>query len=152
MQISQTALDGPQHIVGFSEAIEKEHAREQIQALWARAAAAGLLASGEAVYAVYYDYQDRLAEQYRVLVGVESFDSARPEWDKVALPRGTYAVFEARGEPPHVAGQCWRVVWTQWAQASQRSFRCDFERYEGPPQDACLKLHVGVVDAVVRDA
>jgi len=141
MQPKQNTRNETTRVVGYAATIDKETAHEQIGALWAKAATGGLLGSSP-TYGVYTDYEDRLAERYRVLVGVESEAEPAPDQEVVHLPAGRYAVFEAEGPPAEVAPSLWRHVWTRWK--GDRAFVTDWERYEGGPDAAKVALFVGL--------
>lgn len=131
-------------IVGCGGVIDKAQAPAQIGALWQRAVAAGVVRPDAPSYAVYTDYEDRLATRYRVVVGGESDAEAGPGQEVVEIPAGRFAVFEATGAPAEVAGQLWNCVWTQWSDRDRRSFAVDYERYVGSPDRAELSLFIGL--------
>ncbi len=131
-------------IVGCGGDIDKENAPEQIGALWQRAIAARIVRPGAPSYAVYTNYEDRLANRYRVVVGVESDAEPGPDQEVVHLPAQAYAVFEATGPAAEVAGQLWRHVWTAWGGGDRRAFDVDYERYVGGPEHAELSLFIGL--------
>ncbi|MCA9624036.1 MAG: GyrI-like domain-containing protein [Myxococcales bacterium] len=129
-------------IVGFGATIDKATAAEQIGALWQRVAMAGKLREGEPSYAAYLDYEDRLANRYRVVVGAASDAPVQEGEEEVILPAGDYAVFSAKGPAAVVAKEAWQQVWTK--SAEPRRFEVDFERYRGTPEASELELFVGV--------
>ena len=134
----------PIRLVGISGEIEKEQAPEQIGLLWQRAAAAGLLRPGQAAFAAYYGYRDRLANRYRVLVGIESDDDPEADQEALVIPAGAYATFEEEGPAIEAAQRLWRHVWTRWGQRDTRRFDIDLERHEGPLDHARVSLLIGV--------
>lgn len=132
----------PIRIVGYSARVEKARASEQIGALWQQAAQSGLFERAQATYGAYYAYEDRFANAYRVLVGVESDAEPAEGQDVVEVPPGDFAVFEDEGAPIEMARQMWQHVWTKWG--GTRQFAVDFERYEGGPDHAAVSLFIGV--------
>ena len=143
MEPTPETLSEPLRIVGFAAEIEKDQAPAQIGALWQKAAAAGLFREGAATYGVYYAYQDRLANRYRLLVGVRSDAPAGEGQEAVEVPSGDYAVFHGEGPASEVASRLWQGVWTTWSERGERSFRVDFERFRGSPDHTTLELFIG---------
>ena len=137
-------LKQPIRLVGLSSAIEKANAPQLIGELWQRAAAAGLLRPDQPAYAAYYDYQDRLANRYRVLVGVESESEPGAGQKALLVPVAAYASFEKEGPAIDAAQSLWRHVWTSWGQRGARRFDIDLERHEGTPAHARVTLLIGV--------
>jgi len=121
----------PTRLVGVTGAIEREKAAQQIGELWQRAVAAGLLRHGQPAHAAYYDYQDRLANRYRVLVGRETDDEPGTDQEVVFVRPGDYASFAEEGPAIDAAQGLWKQVWTRWAQRDKPRFDVDVERHEG---------------------
>jgi len=140
-QITERTLERPQRVVGFAADVTKLEASAIIGGLWQRAAAAGLFGGGADAYSVYFDYQDRLADRYRVLVGVASDDEPGEGQEAVTLPAGPFVVFTDRGASVAVATALWTSVWTTWSERERRSFDVDFERHA---DDAEVQLFLGV--------
>lgn len=134
----------PLRLVGVSSTVEKDTAPRQIGELWQRAAAAGLFRPDQPAYAAYYDYEDRLANRYRVLVGRACDDEPGPDQEVIELPAGDYARFGAEGPAIEVTQNLWREVWTRWAQRDRRRFDVDIECHEGGPEHAKVALLIGV--------
>ena len=144
MNIKQTTLTSTKRIVGYAAAVEKQHAPEQIGALWATAAASPLFATDSPKFSVYHEYEDKLASQYRVLVGVESDAPVPDGMTSVEVPAGDYAVAEATGAPAETAQALWTHVWTRWEGRSRRRFAVDFECHSGPPDATCVAVHLSM--------
>lgn len=86
---------------------------------------------GEAIYAVYHDYQGDHEQPYTLTIGcrVERADFAVPEgMDAVFVPEADYAVFAAQGEQPKSLMDTWQAVWKS---DLPRTYKCDVEIY-GP--------------------
>lgn len=137
-------LQQPLRLVGVSGMVEKDAAPQQIGELWQRAAAAGLLRPDRPAFAAYYDYEDRLANRYRVLIGLEGDDEPGPDQDVVELPAGDYARFGDEGPAVEVTQKLWRQVWTRWSERDRRRFDVDVERHEGGLDQAKVALLIGV--------
>ncbi len=146
MQTKTITLEQPLTVVGLSGEVEKPSAQQTIGALWGQAAQAGALSAPAPSYGVYSDYQDKLANRYRVTVGQPEAPASETT-RAVTLPAGEYVVFEDRGPGAEVAARLWRHVWTKWPERDRRTFDVDFERYEGSPDEATVSLYIGVTPA-----
>ncbi len=86
---------------------------------------------GEAIYAVYHDYEGDHESPYALTIGcrVEKIDETLPlDLDAAFVERGDYMIFAARGEQPKSLVETWQAIWKS---DIKRSFRTDVEVY-GP--------------------
>ncbi|MCA9548729.1 MAG: effector binding domain-containing protein [Myxococcales bacterium] len=144
--------DTPIRVLGYASWIDKARASQQIGALWGQASQAGLLHPDRPAFGVYFDYQDRLADRYRVLVGVESDATPVDGQETITIPAGRYARLTGEGRAAEVASTLWREVWTDGALGAQRSFGVDFERYVGGPEDSRVELMISSSSPAPRSA
>lgn len=113
-----------------------DKAAEDINALWQRffEQAVGEAIphkDGEAVYAVYHDYEGDHTKPYKLTIGcrVAKDDFSLPEeMDSVFVPQGNYQIFAATGEQPKALIETWGAIWKS---DLKRSYKCDLEIY-GP--------------------
>lgn len=145
MKIREEKLTEPVTITGVAATVDKPSAQQTIGALWGQAGQAGALSAPVPSYGVYTAYEDRLANRYRVVVGQPG--ASGDALEEVTLPAGDYVVFEDHGPTVEVTQRLWQHVWTQWAQRDRRRFDVDFERYEGGPDEATVRLFIGVTPA-----
>lgn len=144
MKTTHTQQNTPIRVVGVAAWIDKDQAPQQIGALWGQAAQSGLLQPGQPGYGVYFDYADRQASRYRVLVGAQS-DAAPAEGQEAALiPAGAYAAFQGEGAAAEVVPGIWGHIWQGWADSDKRTFKVDFERYVGSPENSKIEVMIGV--------
>jgi predicted transcriptional regulator YdeE len=136
---------------------EADPATARIPGLWGRFMAgdvAGSLAGrkGEAVYAVYSDYESDHQGAYSLTVGhaVEPSAAVPPGLARVEVPSGRYAVVTSeRGPAARVVPQAWQRVWSASEQelGGRRAFRVDFEVYDERsrnPADAEVELNLSL--------
>jgi predicted transcriptional regulator YdeE len=91
------------------------------------------------IFSVYSAYESDAHGAFDVTAGVAVSKGA----DSVAIEAGDYLVFTGQGEMPHMVIATWQRIW-QYFEAHPdvvRSYRSDFEAYEGPDKVA---IHIGV--------
>lgn len=111
-------------------------ATDDINALWQRffeeAVGEAIPAKdGEAIYAIYHDYEGGADAPYSLTIGcrVKSDDFALTEGlSSVFVETGDYAIFAAQGEQPKALLETWQSVWKT---DLNRTFKTDVEIY-GP--------------------
>lgn len=84
---------------------------------------------GEAIYAVYHDYEGDHEAPYSLTIGcrVEKLDETLPPGlDAAFVERGDYMIFAAQGEQPKALIDTWQSVWKS---DIKRAFRTDVEVY-----------------------
>jgi predicted transcriptional regulator YdeE len=133
--------DNAQNIEGFTvvgitaRTTNKDgKATDDINALWQRffednigEAIPGRI--GEAIYAVYHDYEGDHEAPYSLTIGcmVKELDGALPQGlDAAFVERGDYMIFAARGEQPKALVETWQSIWKS---DIKRDFRTDVEVY-----------------------
>ena len=115
---------------------EDDKAAEDINALWQRffEEAVGEAIphkDGEAIYAVYHDYEGDHTKPYKLTIGcrVAKDDFALPEGiDSIFVPQANYQIFSATGEQPKALLETWGAIWKS---DIKRTYACDLEIY-GP--------------------
>jgi predicted transcriptional regulator YdeE len=84
---------------------------------------------GEAIYAVYHDYEGDHEAPYSLTIGcmVKNLNNDLPHGlNAVFVERGDYMIFAARGEQPKALVETWQAVWKS---DIKRAFRTDVEVY-----------------------
>lgn len=99
------------------------------------------------LYGVYSVYESDEHGAFDVTAGVSAAVQADPPVGTacVQVLPGDYLVFHREGTMPQMVIDAWGDVW-RYFEANpgvQRSFRTDFELYEGPDRVA---LHIGVLE------
>ncbi|MGJ7563209.1 GyrI-like domain-containing protein [Variovorax sp. GB1R11] len=91
------------------------------------------------IFSVYSAYESDAHGAFDVTAGVAVSDGA----DSVAVEAGDYLVFTGQGEMPHMVIATWQRIWHYFEMHPEvaRSYRSDFEAYEGPDKVA---IHIGV--------
>ncbi len=115
---------------------EDEKAVDDINALWQRffEQAVGEAIphkDGEAIYAVYHDYEGDHTKPYKLTIGcrVAKDDFTLPDgMDAVFVPQANYQIFAATGEQPKALIETWGAIWKS---DLNRTYECDIEIY-GP--------------------
>lgn len=83
--------------------------------------------------AVYSAYESDASGSYQLLVGrqVRNSPSVSPPLQIVSVPQASYLVFGCSGPLPQAVIDGWGEVWAYFgrANAPQRAYTCDFERY-----------------------
>ena len=89
--------------------------------------------SGARVYGVYYDYESDASGEYSVLAGSDQIDeSVESRLEQVTIARGSYVVFNAKGEVPKAIIDTWIKIWDYFKDKDapyQRAYTTDFEFY-----------------------
>ncbi|MFA5592894.1 MAG: GyrI-like domain-containing protein [Micavibrio sp.] len=132
----QTEELGGFSIVGISTLTCNENgkAADDINALWQRFFEEAVGDSiphkdGQAIYAVYSDYEGDHTKPYRVTIGCKTLPVAadlREGLHKIHIPAADYMIFAARGEQPKSLLQTWETIWKS---DIKRSYGCDLEIY-----------------------
>ncbi|MCV2363177.1 GyrI-like domain-containing protein [Paucibacter sp. DJ1R-11] len=142
--ISSFALQGLSCRTSNAAEMDRQNPeRGRIAPLWQAFAAAGL--HGD-VHGAYFNYADRHHGEYSVLAGVKASSgqgTAAASASSVQVPGGLYLVFEAQGPLPEALIRAWGEVWAYFeqAEAPQRAYGVDFERYLGPSHaQICIGL------------
>ncbi len=84
---------------------------------------------GNAIYAVYHDYEGDHDAPYSLTIGckAEKLDGVLPQGlDAAFVERGDYMIFAARGEQPKALIETWQSVWKS---DLKRAYRTDVEIY-----------------------
>lgn len=151
MKIQNTNLI-EKRIVGITALIQKDHAQRQIAELWQHTAQTGVLRQDDTpVYAVYFGYQDKLAGEYRILIGYESTVPLSPGEEEVILPAGEFMEFIESGPMAETATVMWQHIWTKpWPEKGRRSFQVDCERYINKPGQSEVTIWLGLGDLSVE--
>lgn len=91
------------------------------------------------IFSVYSAYESDAHGAFDVTAGVAVSEGA----NSIAIEAGDYLVFTGRGEMPQMVIATWQRIWQYFEAHPQivRSYRSDFEAYEGP--DA-VAIHIGV--------
>ena len=137
--------------VTTSSAAEADSATGAIGPLWERFHADGTLSMIPAklspVFAlgVYTDYESDHTGRYRLLAGA-AVEEGTPFPEGLAqarIPAGSYLVFAAEGEMPHVVVETWTGIWNYFSECADhvRSYTADFEVYLGPNE---IEIYVAV--------
>lgn len=96
------------------------------------------------IFGVYSDYESDATGHYSMTAGVLVNPAvSMPNLSMVRVQAGDYLVFEGKGEMPQTVVETWKRVWEYFTLESdyQRSFRTDFEQYNGSDYVA---IHIGV--------
>lgn len=142
MEMKRVRLPQPLRIVGFAAEVQKDQASATIGKLWQQAAQAGILPKAGAAYAVYFDYQDKLGERYRVLVGRASEATPGEDEQAVLVPDVPYYLVEGSGPPVEAAVAAWTRVWKDRELRTARSYGVDLEVVEGGAEGCRLSLYL----------
>ncbi|QNK66141.1 GyrI-like domain-containing protein [Variovorax sp. PAMC26660] len=124
---------------------ESTPATARIGALWGRffgeqmAELMPRRTSDARIFGVYSAYESDAHGAFDVTAGLAVADSE----DCVAIEAGNYLVFADQGEMPHMVIATWQRIWQYFEAHPEiaRSYRSDFEAYEGPDKVA---IHIGV--------
>ena len=124
---------------------EADPGTARIGALWNRffseqtAASTPQRTHDERVYGVYSGYASDAHGAFDLTAGVAVSGGA----DSVAIEAGDYLVFSAQGPMPQVVIATWQRIWQYFEAHPEvaRSYRSDFEAYEGPDK---VSIHIGV--------
>ena len=104
------------------------------------AAIAAQVAAGDTrIFGVYSAYESDANGAFDVTAGVVVTDGE----GSIPIEAGNYLVFNGQGEMPQMVISTWQRIW-QYFEAHPnvaRSYRSDFEAYEGPDKVA---IHIGV--------
>lgn len=91
------------------------------------------------VFGAYSAYESDANGAFDLTAGVAVSDGE----GSIAIEAGNYLVFSGQGEMPHMVIATWQRIW-QYFEARPdvvRSYRSDFEAYEGPDKVA---VYIGV--------
>lgn len=91
------------------------------------------------IFGVYSAYESDAHGPFDVTAGVVVTNGE----GSIPIEAGDYLVFTGQGEMPHMVIATWQHIW-QYFEAHPdvaRSYRSDFEAYEGPDKVA---IHIGV--------
>lgn len=91
------------------------------------------------IFGVYSAYESDANGAFDVTAGVVVTDGE----GSIPIEAGNYLVFNGQGEMPQMVISTWQRIW-QYFEAHPnvaRSYRSDFEAYEGPDKVA---IHIGV--------
>lgn len=135
---SETAELGGFTVVGISIRTTNKDgkATDDINAVWQRffeeAVGEAIPAKdGEAIYAIYHDYEGTHEQAYSLTIGcrVKSDDFALADGlSSVFVESGDYAIFSAQGQQPKALIETWQSIWKT---DLKRTFKTDVEIY-GP--------------------
>ena len=91
------------------------------------------------IFSVYSAYESDAHGAFDVTAGVAVSGGA----NSVAVEAGDYLVFTGQGEMPQMVIATWQRIWHYFETHPDvaRSYRSDFEAYEGPDKVA---IHIGV--------
>lgn len=91
------------------------------------------------IFSVYSTYESDAHGAFDVTAGVAVSGGA----NSVAVEAGDYLVFTGQGEMPQMVIAAWQRIWHYFETHPDvaRSYRSDFEAYEGPDKVA---IHIGV--------
>ncbi len=125
-------------IVGIDVTTTNENgqAADDINALWQRFFTEAIgdqipNRTGEAIYAVYTDYEGDHTKPYRVIIGckVSTADDIPDNLVAHHVPQSRVGVFSAIGEQPASLIRTWEHIWDM--ESLPRAFTSDYELY-GP--------------------
>lgn len=93
----------------------------------------------ERIFGVYSAYESDAHGAFDVTAGVAVSGGA----GSVAVEAGDYLVFTGQGEMPQMVIATWQRIWQYFEAHPEiaRSYRSDFEAYEGPDK---VEIHIGV--------
>lgn len=102
--------------------------------------------AGDAVYAVYYEYEGDHTQPFSYFIGCKAAPEAEAPagLDSLLIPEGSYTKVTAKGQMPDCIASAWREVWNS---GLPRAYRYDFEVYDERSKDwndAEVELFVGV--------
>ena len=144
MEHNRENLDDELRIVGITVRTEESKAMADIGALWGQAHASGAITDPTLpAYGVYFDYESDHSGAYTVLVGQPRSGPVPDGLTEVKIPVQSYEVVRTEGAIPQVVQEAWQFINGAWEDKSKRSYRVDFERYEGSPQHSKLELWIG---------
>ena len=124
---------------------ESDPATARLGALWGRFFGEETYAStpnrtaDTRIFGVYSAYESDANGAFDVTAGVVVTDGD----GSIPIEAGNYLVFNGQGEMPQMVISTWQRIW-QYFEAHPnvaRSYRSDFEAYEGPDKVA---IHIGV--------
>ncbi|MBN8753441.1 MULTISPECIES: GyrI-like domain-containing protein [Variovorax] len=124
---------------------ESDPATARLGALWGRFFGEETYAStpnrtaDTRIFGVYSAYESDANGAFDVTAGVVVTDGE----GSIPIEAGNYLVFNGQGEMPQMVISTWQRIW-QYFEAHPnvaRSYRSDFEAYEGPDKVA---IHIGV--------
>ena len=124
---------------------ESAPATARLGALWGRFFGEEIYASTSnrtadmRIFGVYSAYESDAHGAFDVTAGVVVTDGK----GSISIDAGDYLVFTGQGEMPQMVIATWQRIW-QYFEAHPdvaRSYRSDFEAYEGPDKVA---IHIGV--------
>ena len=124
---------------------ESVPATARLGALWGRFFGEEIYASTSnrtadmRIFGVYSAYESDAHGAFDVTAGVVVTDGK----GSISIEAGDYLVFTGQGEMPQMVIATWQRIW-QYFEAHPdvaRSYRSDFEAYEGPDKVA---IHIGV--------
>ena len=121
-------------------------------ALWKRFEE-GKYASGipgklnDAVYAVYHSYEGDHTKPFSYFIGcpVRQDTEVPAHLDELLVPKGRYAMVEARGRIPECISRAWKMIWEG---DLHRAYNTDFEVYDQRSKnwnDAEVDIYLSVI-------
>lgn len=92
------------------------------------------------LYGVYSAYESDARGAFDLTTGVAVSEGPAA----VRIEAGDYLVFKGQGEMPQMVRALWESIWRYFEEHPEirRSYRSDFEAYNGPDQVA---IHIGVI-------
>jgi len=124
---------------------ESTPATARLGALWGRFFGEETYASTQSrtadtrIFGVYSGYESDANGAFDVAAGVAVSNGQ----GSISVEAGDYLVFTGQGEMPHMVIAAWQRIWQYFETHPEvtRSYRSDFEAYEGPDKVA---IHIGV--------
>lgn len=135
MKIEHTVRDQDLVIIGLAQRTSLATAAQDIPAFWQRfladEAQALRRAEGQAIYAVYTDYESDDRGPYTMVLGVavEPQAPVPAGMRRVRLPHGRYARLVVAGDPREQIGPAWQHINGAWEGRRARRFIADYERH-----------------------
>lgn len=85
---------------------------------------------GDAVFAVYYNYEGDYTQPYSYFIRQEVSENAivMEGLQSIKIPAGEYQKITAKGEMPNCVADAWRNIWKQ--DDYPRAYKADFEVYD----------------------
>ena len=106
--------------------------------------------TGEAIYAVYTDYESNHTGGYTFVLGVrvDLLDNLPPGITGVEISAGTYQCLTTEPGPAYqVVPSLWANIWSTPKLESIRSYKTDFELYDHrskDPNNVIVDIYIGV--------
>jgi len=139
--LKQVALELTGLTTRTSNLAEQDMKTQKIGPLWQQffAERAPILAKGELIYGVYYDYQSDMDGEFSVLAASHVVNEC-----DVTLTAGDYLKFNASGEIPQCVIALWEEVWRYFSSSECEYHRCYLTDYEVYLDANRVEIYIGI--------